>query len=90
MKELSDEQVFLEYTIAARLWYRCGMKLARLESLLSEKGSDCRKVSFEDFLGEIKKIVEEDDRGFKPKKSEELNSLCEVRVLRPFATVSLL
>lgn len=46
----------LNRIMAARLWYRCGMKLSHLEVIFEEKSS----ISFQDFLDPITRVIEED------------------------------
>lgn len=50
----------LPYTSASRLWYRCGLKLTHLDEMLmkTEAGKD---VCFEDFVGVIRRVVEDDE-----------------------------
>jgi hypothetical protein len=49
----------LEYTAAARLWYRCGLRLANLDSLMGPRYTN-RKVVFQDFFELVEKVVAED------------------------------
>ena len=89
----SDGSVFncntsLEYTQAARLWYRCGLKLASLDSLLEEKSSGSRHLVFGDFIALIEKVVQEDEKTPKPAPpGQRLGFACEVRVCSPCLTM---
>jgi hypothetical protein len=73
-------------TMASRLWYRCGMKLASLETILQAKdGSDDDvkrpSVALEDFLGVIEQVVEEDEAklgGIEQLPSAAAVSACEI------------
>jgi hypothetical protein len=55
-KEL--DSVTLTPIMAARLWCRCGMKLALLDDNENANGD----VPFSDFLGLIKQLIEEDEK----------------------------
>lgn len=81
----SDVECTLGYTSASRLWYRCGMKLSCLDAILEEKSSPLPLITFEDFLGVIRKIVEEDETASKsaPSKDQTADALCEVRIVTP-------
>jgi len=72
----------LTSTMAARLWYRCGMKLANLDSILEAKTDDQdATVTLEDFLGVIEKVVEDDEAKVakEPPSDSVPDSLFEVR-----------
>jgi len=57
-----EDDVECDSLMAARLWYRCGMKLAGLESILeAKKDTDHATVTLKDFIGVIEKVVEEDE-----------------------------
>lgn len=45
---------------AARLWYRCGLKLSHLEELLKERQSSDRFVTFDDFVSVIKLLLHDE------------------------------
>jgi hypothetical protein len=80
----TDVELTLGYTAASRLWYRCGMKLSCLDTMLEEKSSSSLPlITFEDFLAVIEKIVEEDETVFKtaPSKDETPDTICEVRAV---------
>jgi hypothetical protein len=86
--QVSDSECTLSHTAAARLWYRCGMTLACLDSILGEKKpSQLPLIAFGDFLGLIEKVVEEDEstQEAAPLNDQAQGSLCEVS----FAAVSL-
>jgi hypothetical protein len=57
--EATWDDVRLNQLMASRLWYRCGMKLASLESILAAKKEST--VCFQDFFRLIEQIVEEDE-----------------------------
>jgi hypothetical protein len=77
-------ELALCYTAASRLWYRCGMKLSCLDTMLEDKStSSLPLITFEDFLTVIGKIVEEDETVFKtaPSKDQTPETICEVRTV---------
>jgi hypothetical protein len=49
----------LQYTAAARLFYRCGLKLAYLQQLMDDK--DHHKIVVEDFVAIFSTIAKEDE-----------------------------
>lgn len=55
-KTSDDKPIVLPRTAAARLWYRCGMKLASLDKM------DKSAIAFADFLDPIIQVIEEDER----------------------------
>jgi hypothetical protein len=78
---IADVELTLSYTAASRLWYRCGMKLSYLGTILEEKPSPSLPlITFEDFLAVIENIVEEDETLFKtaPSKDQTPDTICEV------------
>jgi hypothetical protein len=80
----TDVELTLSYTAASRLWYRCGMKLSCLDTMLEEKPSPSLPlIAFEDFLAVIEKILEEDESLFKtaPSKDQTPDTICEVRTV---------
>jgi hypothetical protein len=82
LNSTTDIDVTLGYTAASRLWYRCGIKLSCLDTMLEEKSSSALPlITFEDFLAVIGKIVEEDETVFKsaPSKDQTPDTMCEVR-----------
>ena len=58
----TDNSGRLNYTTACRLWYRCGMKLASLDSLLEVKKRRLGYVEFMDFLQLVTTVTEADVR----------------------------
>ena len=78
-------EVTLSSTMAARLWYRCGMKLANLETIMEAK-QDSKHVglTLRDFLGVIEKVVAEDEVNAGHESTPDLSGAlsCEVRVAR--------
>jgi hypothetical protein len=60
--------VSLPYTMAARLWYRCGLKIAKLDSLFEE--GKCQSLSFKEFVDVIEKVIAEDEEMTYNEKSE--------------------
>jgi hypothetical protein len=80
----TDAELTLNYTAASRLWYRCGMKLSCLDTMLEEKPSPSLPlIEFEDFLAVIEKILEEDETLFKtaPSTDQTPDTICEVRAV---------
>jgi hypothetical protein len=59
-----DESLSLKYTDAARLWYRCGLKLSSLDSLLdrAERERNDGRIVLEDFLSLFERVAEEDEQ----------------------------
>ena len=45
--------------MAARLWYRCGMKLASLENIFKLK--ERRYITFSEFYSLIKKVIADEE-----------------------------
>jgi hypothetical protein len=77
----TDVELTLNYTAASRLWYRCGIKLSCLDTMLEERPSpSLHLITFEDFLAVIEKIVEEDETLFKsaPSNDQTPETICEV------------
>jgi hypothetical protein len=58
--DVNMEHLKISVIMAARLWYRCGMKLSSLENILRSK--EKRYVVFRDFYALIKKVIDEDER----------------------------
>jgi hypothetical protein len=52
----NDENLILSYPYAARLWYRCGMKISQLDSIIGENNF----VRFNDFMQVIQRVIDED------------------------------
>jgi hypothetical protein len=79
----ADVNVPLPYTMAARLWYRCGLKIAKLDSLLEER--KCQSLSFKDFVDVIEKVIAEDeDVTYKEKLGTDPSKIdFQVRILCP-------
>jgi hypothetical protein len=66
-EQVSEEDLCLSLTDASRLWYRCGIRLVNLQRLLEEKRSQesisiDTKVSFQDFVLCITRLVQTDER----------------------------
>lgn len=75
----------LTSTMAARLWYRCGMKLANLETIMEARKDTKRMgVTLRDLLGVIEKVVAEDEANAAHESTPDLNVAlsCEVSVTR--------
>lgn len=62
-----DVNISLPYTMAARLWYRCGLKLAKLDSLLEEAKSP--SLCFKDFVNVIETVIAEDEEAIHKRQS---------------------
>jgi hypothetical protein len=80
----TDVELTLSHTAASRLWYRCGMKLSSLDTMIEEKPSlSLPLIAFDDFLAVIEKILEEDETLFKTAPSEDhtRDTICEVRAV---------
>ena len=45
---------------ASRLWYRCGLKLSALDSILAEKSPPKTTLNVDDFLAVVEKVIQED------------------------------
>jgi len=79
---------YLKYTEAARLWYRCGLKLASLRTLLNDRPENAKNVFLTDFFGVIDRIVDEDEREFgrsivdRPDPSLQVSDVRRARVKR--------
>lgn len=58
-EERIEQELSLIPTMASRLWYRCGLKLSKLNDLLKTK--DKPFLSFLDFIGLIEQVLEEDE-----------------------------
>jgi len=66
--EYSEQNAGLEaeslcYTEAARLWYRCGLKLSCLDSILKNRpaGVGSNRIFVSDFIGLLEKVIREDE-----------------------------
>ena len=74
----------LTLTMAARLWYRCGMKLTGLEKILDTRDdSKHAGLTLQDFLRVIEKILQEDEASgiHEPTLDLTVVSSCEVSAL---------
>ena len=83
-KKDSDKCDSVTSLTAARLWYRCGMKLASLESILQAKvDTKHATVTLGDFLGVIEKVVEEDEAKVANEQVSDSAAVlsCEVRMI---------
>ena len=80
----TDDSGRINYTTACRLWYRCGMKLASLDSLLEVKKRKLGYVEFTDFLQLVTTVTEADIRAadYAATSSEEGRANFEVRRCR--------
>lgn len=54
-----DGEILLDTVTASRLWYRCGMKLSGLESILEKNARS--SLTMADFMEVITRIVQEDE-----------------------------
>lgn len=81
--KLQDDDMHLTRVEASRLWYRCGMKLSSLETLLQEKSPSSNVLRINDFLNLVKKVIQEDEESMFKGKSQERSSesFCEVSFL---------
>ena len=60
MCDVNMDHLSVSEIMAARLWYRCGMKLSSLESILKLK--DRRDITFRDFYSLISKVIDEEEK----------------------------
>jgi hypothetical protein len=60
MNDLNMDQTQISEIMAARLWYRCGMKLASLDNILKSKEPRC--VTFREFYSLIKKVIDDEEK----------------------------
>jgi hypothetical protein len=51
----------LNLVAASRLWYRCGIKLSLLDSILNEKGESENHVCFKDFVNILQSVVYDEE-----------------------------
>jgi len=56
----SPDSVRLRYPEAARLWYRCGLKLSALDSVLRDRPDNAKHVVLKDFLSVIESVFEDE------------------------------
>lgn len=77
---VADEDPTLSYPLAARLWYRCGMKLSHLDSVLC--GNNL--LRFHDFLQVVERVIIEDKICI---ASEDIGSSSPVEVSRKMLQV---
>jgi hypothetical protein len=83
-----EENVYLSQTMASQLWYRCGMKLSSLDSMLATK--EVPTLCFRDFLSLIEQVIEEDTDSRSipvPEYRASSASNFEVRLFRLFVMV---
>ena len=52
----------ISYTMACRLWYRCGMKLSSLDYVLEKEKKRFGEAEFKDFLRVVCSVIEADTR----------------------------
>lgn len=78
-----ESGIHLDRVEASRLWYRCGLKLASLESLLQAKNPPASHLSDADFLDLVSKVLEEEKDSTKAYNflSQATESSFEVRLL---------
>jgi hypothetical protein len=81
--ELQDDDMHLTRVEASRLWYRCGMKLSSLETLLQEKSPPSNVLRVNDFLNLVQRVIREEDESMSKGKSQDRSSesSCEVSLL---------
>ena len=75
----TSSEVYLRYTEAARLWYRCGLKLSCLHTLLQSKPENVKRVYMQDFFAIIERVLEEDERVANFSPVERIEPLFRVR-----------
>ena len=63
------------YTMAGRLWYRCGMKLSSLDSLLEKKNQKLGEVEFKDFLQVVSEVIGADTDSISPDADFEVRAV---------------
>ena len=80
---LQDNDMHLTRVEASRLWYRCGMKLSSLETLLQEKSPPSKVLRINDFLILVQKVIREEEESMSRGKSQDRSSesFCEVSFL---------
>jgi hypothetical protein len=76
--KIDSNDLCISYTMACRLWYRCGMKISSLNSQLGQQGIPYREVRFEDFLSVVCKVISADERERIAAPSHGVASVCEV------------
>jgi hypothetical protein len=69
----------ISYAMACRLWYRCGMKLSSLDSLLEKEKRSQGEVEFTDFLKVVCRVIEADTPKSNDALGDEARLNCEVR-----------
>lgn len=82
----NEKEVSLSRTMASRLWYRCGMKLSNLESILAVKQNQ-DAVCFQDFLSVVEKVIAEDEALVRKRSNETAKSVSTFEVR--YSTVEL-
>ncbi len=86
----------LPFVAAASLWYRCGMKLSCLRSLMESKPgaqSTNSQVHFDDFVALVVRVIEDEEESSSARGSFELSGrsdICKVRFTHCFAKKCLL
>ena len=81
----------LTSTMAARLWYRCGMKLASLETIMEAREDSNRMgLTLQDFVGVIEKVVAEDEVNAAQRSTLDVSaaSSCEVNLTVYFMLIT--
>jgi len=74
----NDRDLELNPVEAARLWYRCGLKVDNLQSLLKDDNKS--NVAFEDFLSLITRVVREDQIMFDRRQQQQGSSTDDIQV----------
>lgn len=77
--KLQDDDIHLTRVEASRLWYRCGMKLSSLETLLQGKSPSSNVLRINDFLNLVQKVIQEEEESLSKGKSQD--RFCEVSFL---------
>ena len=56
--DVDDHDGVISYTMACRLWYRCGLRLSTLNSISMEDNRRC--IVLDDFIQVVTKVLESD------------------------------
>lgn len=79
------ENPLLTVVKASRLWYRCGMKLSLLDTLLEEREDSDKNIYFKDFVDILERVIKDEGN---QEEEEDVNSIAspsfEVRSISHF------
>lgn len=73
--------VYLMFPEAARLWYRCGLKIASLQTVIKDRPDNAKHVYLKDFFAVVEGVLEEDERVAARSPLDRIDPTLQVSVL---------